>query len=352
MLPAPRHRGVSGARHECKFTHIAPHATGAARIITAMHDHLLLRIAVACSFVVVAAFVAGAQGRAGSAKQNIAHRGASAYAPEHTLTAYRLSMVQGVDFVEQDLAVTKDGVLICLHDDTLERTSDVATVFPDRFSKELPGRGAGRGPARRYVANDFTLAEIRKLDMGRWFSGKFMGERIVTWDEAIELVRGRPGTGMYPELKSPPLYTARGVDMAKIFVDSVKKHGLDRPESLKTTPIIIQSFDEATIRRVAAELPGIPRVFLTSEAADVTGARLKELAGFATGIAPEKGVIAAHPEMVAAAHALTLTVTSWTFRTDEKTSQAAVRDEMAHFLYDLGIDALFTNNPDLFPRRQ
>jgi len=317
-----------------------------------MHAHALLRTAALCSILAAAQMMADAQGRGAGAKENIAHRGASAYAPEHTLTAYRLAMVQGADFVEQDLAVTKDGVLICLHDDTLERTSDVASVFPDRFSKELTGRGTGRGAARRYVANDFTLDEIRKLDMGRWFSGKFMGERIVTWQEAIDLVRGRPGTGMYPELKSPPLYTARGVDMAKIFVDSVRKNGLDRPESLKTTPIIIQSFDEATIRRMATELPTIPRVFLTSEAADVTEARLKELAGFATGIAPDKAIIAAHPEMVARAHALKLTVTSWTFRTDDKTSQAAARAEMSHVLHELGIDAVFTNNPDLFPRRQ
>ena len=320
--------------------------------MTPMHAHAVLRTVIACSILVTAQMMAVAQGRGAGAKENIAHRGASAYAPEHTLTAYRLAMVQGTDYVEQDLAVTKDGVLICLHDDTLERTSDVATVFPDRFSKQLAGTGAGRGPARRYVANDFTLDEIRKLDMGRWFSGKFMGERIVTWDEAIALVRGRSGIGMYPELKSPPFYAARGVDMAKIFVDSVKKHGLERPESLKTTPLIIQSFDEATIRRMATELPTVPRVFLTSEAADVGEARLKEVATFATGVAPEKRVITSQPEMVARAHALKLTVTSWTFTTDEKTNQAAARAEMSHFLYDLGIDALFTNNPDLFPRRQ
>ena len=132
-------------------------------------------------------------------------------------------------------------------------------------------------------------------------------------------MRGK--AGLYPELKSPPLYTGRGVDMAKLFVESVKKHGLDRPESLKTTPVIIQSFDEATIKRMATELPTIPRVFLTSDDADVTDARLKELAGFATGIAPNKNVIAKHPDMVARAHALGLTVTSWTFGADEKTSQ-------------------------------
>jgi glycerophosphoryl diester phosphodiesterase len=165
----------------------------------------------------------------------------------------------------------------------------------------------------------------------------------------IELVKGK--AGLYPELKSPPLYTARGVDMAKIFVDSVKKNGLDTPESLKTTPIIIQSFDEATIRRMATELPTIPRVFLTEKDADVSEARLTELATFSTGIAPDKNVIARHPDMVARAHALGLTVTSWTFRADQKTSYPSVREEMAHFLYTLGIDALFTNNPDLFPRK-
>jgi glycerophosphoryl diester phosphodiesterase len=278
-------------------------------------------------------------------KQVIGHRGASSYAPEHTITAYRLAMVQGVDFVEPDLAVSKDGVLVCLHDDTLERTSDVATVYPNRFSKEP----AGRGNARRWFANDFTLDELRKLDMGRWYSGKFMGERIPTWQDVVDLVRGK--AGLYPELKSPPLYTARGVDMAKLFVESVKKNGLDTAESLKTTPIIVQSFDEPTIRRMATELPNVPRVFLTSDDGDVTDARLKELAAFATGIAPNKGVIERHPDMVARAHALGLTVTAWTFSSSDKMTYAAVRDEMAKFLYTFGIDALFTNNPDLFPRK-
>src|SRR5262245_54191579 len=66
----------------------------------------------------------------------IAHRGASAYAPEHTLEAYRLALEQGADYVEQDLQITKDGVLVCLHDLTLERTTDVATLFPDRAKVE------------------------------------------------------------------------------------------------------------------------------------------------------------------------------------------------------------------------
>ena len=76
---------------------------------------------------------------------------------------------------------------------------------------------------------------------------EFAGERILTWQEAIDLVRGK--RGMYPELKSPPLYTARGLDMVKLFVDAVKKNGMDTADSLRSTPVIIQSFDEAAVRR-------------------------------------------------------------------------------------------------------
>src|SRR5678815_927111 len=85
----------------------------------------------ALTMMVVAAGSIGLHG-ADAPKQLIAHRGASGYAPEHTLAAYRLAMEQGADYVEQDLGVTKDGVLVCLHDDTLERTTNVEEVFPDR----------------------------------------------------------------------------------------------------------------------------------------------------------------------------------------------------------------------------
>jgi len=283
-------------------------------------------------------------------KQLIAHRGASGYAPEHTAAAYKLAIEQKADFIEPDLAVTKDNVLICLHDDTLERTTNVAQVFPDRASAATAATESTRRPGKHWLANDFTLAEIKRLDAGTWFNQKFAGEKILTFEEMIALVRGHGG--IYPELKSPPLYTARGVDMEKIFVSVVKKLGLDSPASMKTMPVIIQSFDEATIRRVAADLPAIPRVFLTSRDEDVSDARLKELSKFSNGMAPEKFVIARHPEMVKASHALGMTVTSWTFKKDDdKMAFPTVRDEMQHFLYELGIDALFTNNPDQFPRR-
>ncbi len=278
-------------------------------------------------------------------KQLIAHRGASGYAPEHTMQAYQMALAQKADFVEPDLAISKDGVLVCLHDDTLERTSNVAQVFPDRFSRELT---RDNGP-RRYVANDFTVADLKKLDAGKWMDAKYAGAQIPTFEEMVALVRGK--AGIYPELKSPPLYTARGVDMVTIFVAAVKKMKLDTAESLKATPVIIQSFDEASVKRVATLLPTIPRVFLTSNEKDVTDARLRELAAFATGIAPEKTVIEKHPDLVARAHAAGLTVTSWTFSARSTGRYATVREEMAQFLYAFGIDALFTNNPDQFPRR-
>ncbi len=296
--------------------------------------------------ILAAAAGAGIGAQTPRPKQAIAHRGASGYAPEHTPAAYKLAMEQKADFVEPDLAVSKDNVLFCMHDDTLERTTNVAEIFPDRVSTGYPTRQ----PGKHWLGNDFTMAEIKRLDAGKWFKPEFAGQRIQTFQDAIDLVRGK--AGLYPELKSPELYKSRGVDQVKLFIDLIRKNGLEKPESLKTTPVIIQSFDEEAIRRVAVDLPTVPRVFLTSKDEDVAEARIRELAKFATGIAPEKVVIARHPEMVARAHAAGLTVTSWTFRADDKEMKApSVKDEMSHFLYDLGIDALFTNNPDQFPRR-
>jgi glycerophosphoryl diester phosphodiesterase len=277
-------------------------------------------------------------------KQSIAHRGASAYAPEHTAAAYRLAIEQHADFVEQDLGVTRDSQLICIHDDTLERTTNAAELFPDRGSTNPQV-----GPGKHWLVNDFTLDEIRRLDAGKWFKPEFAGAPIQTFQEAIDLVRGK--AGLYPELKSPQLYKSRGIDQVKLFVDVVRRNGLEKPESLRVTPMIIQSFDEEATRRVAVDLPAVPRILLIERGEDVSAPRLAEIKRFATGIGPEKSLIAAHPELVKTAHDLGMTVTSWTFRGDEKTAFPGVRAEMSHFLFDLGIDALFTNNPDQFPRR-
>src|SRR5262249_45985347 len=100
----------------------------------------------------------------------IAHRGASGYAPEHTVEAYRLAIEQGADFVEQDLQVTKDGALVCLHDLTLERTTNARELFPDRARADVSeDQLPGSQPAKHWYVSDFTLSEIKQLDAGSWF---------------------------------------------------------------------------------------------------------------------------------------------------------------------------------------
>lgn len=272
----------------------------------------------------------------------IAHRGASAYAPEHTLAAYTLAVEQGADYVEQDLAVTRDGQLICLHDDTLERTTNVEDVFPARATLDpVTGR-------TRWLAADFTLAEIKQLDAGSWFDPKFTGQRIPTWSEAVAAVGS--AAGLYPELKTPALYRARGLDMPRLFAELVKALGLDRT----TDRLIVQSFDQQALREVGEHLPGVPRTFLVSPPDGpgwLTSDGLKMAKTFATGIGPSKFLLDGRPEVVRMAHEAGLTVTPYTFTTrGAPTRFPDVSAEMRYYLATLGVDAVFTDNPDRFPR--
>ena len=304
-----------------------------------------MRIAV----LITAAALLAAPGRVeqqdgGRGKLLIAHRGASAYAPEHTRAAYELAIAQGADYVEQDLGVTADGVLVCLHDTSLERTTDVEEVFPDRYVTD--GKGV-----RRWMLADFTLAEVKRLDAGSWFDPKFAGERILTWDEAVDIVGGR--AGLYPELKSPALYRARGVDMVALMVKALERTSLHRPANGRA-PLIIQSFDPEALRGMAAALPAIPRVLLIDAGMAeewLSPDGLARARTFVSGIGPAKGILLARPETVARAHAAGLTVTPYTFRSGNTGKFADVAEEMRYFLYDLNVDAVFTDNPDRFPRR-
>ena len=292
---------------------------------------------------IVASIMLSTSPAAQSKKLLVAHRGASAYAPEHTLAAYRLAIEQGADYIEQDLAVTRDGVLICLHDETLERTTNVEDVFPDR-GRVVPGGG------RQYwLAVDFTLAEIKQLDAGSWFDKKFARERVPTWEEAVALIA--TSAGLYPELKTPALYRARGIDQTMLFVDAVRRLRLDvRPAG----SLIVQSFDDQSLRELAWRLPTVPRTLLIDNAGGerwLTPERLTEIARFATGIGPAKTLLVDRPEIVRAARAAGLTVTPYTFTSKAPAQRFAdVRDEMQYYLFDLGVDALFTDNPDRFPR--
>ena len=103
----------------------------------------------------------------------IAHRGASAYAPENTLAAIDKAADLGFRWVENDVQRTKDGQLVVVHDDSLNRTTDVEEVFPDRAP---------------WKVKDFTAAEIARLDAGSWFSPRFAGARVPTLKQYMNRV--------------------------------------------------------------------------------------------------------------------------------------------------------------------
>jgi glycerophosphoryl diester phosphodiesterase len=267
---------------------------------------------------------------------NVAHRGSSAEAPENTLAAFRLGIEQGSDLIESDVQRSRDGALVLMHDTTLTRTTDVEQVFPDR------------SPWR---VSDFTLAEIKRLDAGSWFDPKFAGERVLSWEEAVQIVKGR--AGMYPELKAPSLYAGRGIDMVALVARAIREAGFDEPSEDNRPPLILQSFDPDALRALASALPAVPRVQLIDRGMAsrwATPEGLKEVATFASGIGPAKAILEERPTLVETAHGLGLTVTPYTFRSSATGRHTDVTAEMRHFLFELGVDAVFTDNPDRFPR--
>jgi glycerophosphoryl diester phosphodiesterase len=283
-----------------------------------------------------------------SKKTLVAHRGASAYAPEHTLASYRLAIEMGADYVEQDLAVTKDGVLICLHDASLERTTNVEQLFPDRaISISIEGK-----TRRAWVANDFTLAEIKTLDAGSWFDQKFAGEKVPTFDEAVALIRGK--AGIFPELKTPEIYAGRNVQFEEMVAAALDKNGLRGPKADAKTPVVLQTFGQPSARKLAEMKIGVPVVLLLGDDEGFkTAAQLRAWKGIVQGFGPTKNIVRNNPEFVKWAHAEGMTITPYTFRSSDTAGAGftSVTDEMSFYLYKLDVDAVFTDNPDKFPRK-
>lgn len=279
----------------------------------------------------------------------VAHRGASAYAPEHTRAAYELAIEQGADYIEPDLQITQDGVLIALHDESLERTTNVAEVFPDRF-REVASRN---GIFRRWFAVEFTLDEIKQLDAGSWFSPEFAGERVPTFAEVIDIARGR--AGIFPETKAPGSYNDQGFNMESLVAAELRAQGLDRPGGVEGTPVILQSFSAESLRILRHEENlDLPSTFLVGQYQEAQRwfrpEGFEELRDFATGIGPSKNIVVAMPDLVAEAHAAGLTVIPYTFGGREESEFEEHRIETRYFVNSLGVDGVFINNPDLFPR--
>jgi glycerophosphoryl diester phosphodiesterase len=300
-----------------------------------------LLLAIAC---VVAVTVSTASQQNGSDVRkpwNVGHRGASAYAPENTVPAFTLAADQGATFVEFDLQLTKDREIVCLHDLSLERTTDVEEIFPDRFRPP-----SGSNTARRWMLEDFTLAEVRRLDAGAWFDPKFRGTRIPTFAETIDAVRGK--TGLFIELKSPERY--EGIE--RLILQTLEAKGLARPGADPNTPVLLQSFNAPSLQKLAALGTKLPIHFLVAarDAAPwMTDEGFTKLAAFATGISPEKSIVVAYADPIARARKKGFLITPYTFRASAVTGFPDVRAEMAHFL-KLGIDGVITDNPDQMPR--
>lgn len=275
----------------------------------------------------------------------VGHRGASAYAPENTIAAYRLAIEQGVDYVEQDLQITKDGVLVCCHDTSLHRVTDVAEVFPKRFvEKVVKGK-----TEKQWPIHEFTLKELKQLDFGSPFNAKFKGEKIPTWQEAIEEIKGK--AGLCPETKAPEYYGKLGFDMEALFIKVLKRNGLEKARVDSSTPVLIQSFSKASLQKLAAKYKTKwPLLWLTGANSEWTPAIFAEASKLFAVLGPSK--VDVNAAFVEQAHAHGLKVVSFTFRSAEVKDFANVKEEMRHYLYDLGTDGMFTDNPDQFPRQK
>lgn len=189
----------------------------------------------------------------------IAHRGASGYLPEHTLEAKALAFAEGADYLEQDLAMTKDDKLVVIHDHFLDGLTDVAKKFPNRARKD-----------GRYYVVDFTLAEIQTLSMTENFKtvdgkqAQVYPDRFPMWkshfeihtfEQELEFIQGLEKStgrtvGIYPEIKAPWFHHQNGKDIAKATLEVLKKYGY----TTKDSPVYFQTFDYNELKRVKTKL--------------------------------------------------------------------------------------------------
>ena len=303
----------------------------------------------------------------------IAHRGASGERPEHTRAAYERAIAQGADFIEPDLVMTADGVLIVRHENEIGGTTDIATrpEFADRHTmKTVDGR-----LVRGWFAEDFTLAELRtlrareRLPELRPANTAFDGQApILTFEEVLDIAAAA-GVGVVPELKHPSYFAALGLPMEDAFVAVLERRGLTGADA----PVIVQCFEVGPLQRlrtriatpllqlVAAGGGPFDRPDLTY-AAMVTPEGLADIATWADWIGADTALIEPAPGaptgLIAEAHAAGLKVSAWTFRAEnaflpegdrigaDPAAHGRLGERLARFA-GYGLDAAFTDHPGL-----
>jgi len=322
----------------------------------------------------------------------IAHRGASGYLPEHTLAGYFMAIEQGADFIEPDLVMTKDGVLVARHENEISGTTDVArhaAFAARRATKQIDGLAVSG-----WFTEDFTLAELKTLrareripairPANARFDGMF---QVPTFEEILDLLAGvngtsaaagKPPVGVYPETKHPSYFAGAGLALEQPLVDLLHRYGCRNPAS----PVFIQSFEVGNLKRLAGmtRLPlvqlmdasGKPYDFVLCgdkrDYADLAmPAALAELGTYARAIGVNKdmiipraadGSLGAPTRLIESAHAGNLLVHAWTFRAENSflpknfrsSTDPAARGDVAAELQRylaLGLDGLFTDQTDL-----
>lgn len=301
----------------------------------------------------------------------IAHRGASGYLPEHTLEAAAYAHAQGADYIEQDLVMSRDDVLVVLHDIHLEMTTNVAAVFPHRARRD-----------GRYYAVDFDWEELRQLHANarintttgeQVYPDRFPLQpgpfRLCSLEDQIKLIHGLNQStgrtvGIYPELKSPGWHADEGKDLSAALLPILRRYGFLSPDA----PIFVQCFEAAELRRLRHEfklaIPLIQLIGLNSwnranagYAAMLTPTGLADIATYAQGIGPHIEQIFDHLDsaptpqltsLVADARAVGLQIHPYTFRADALPGFVADFESLLDlFTSSATMDGLFTDHPDL-----
>ncbi|MFJ5937422.1 glycerophosphodiester phosphodiesterase [Streptomyces sp. NPDC093071] len=318
----------------------------------------------------------------------IGHRGASGYRPEHTLGSYRLALDLGAHVVEQDLVPTRDGHLVCRHENDITGTTDVAD-HPE-FASRRTTKTVDGTELTGWFTEDFTLAELKTLRAkeripgnrqentlydGRWTVPTF--EEVLRWADEEGRRRGRE-VWLYVETKHPSYFRSLGLGLEERLAGLLRRYGRHRANS----PVILQSFEPSSIRRLAklVDAPGVvllsgagSRPWDFTEAGDprtvadlVTPKGLRWISSYAKGIGPTldlviprdaEGRLGTPTTLVRDAHAAGLVLHPYTHRNENAFLPAEFRRGTDPNAYgdsfgalrrylETGIDGIFSDNPD------
>lgn len=304
--------------------------------------HTRLQPAAFAAALALAAFAAPGVANAGLntldglAPVVIAHRGASGYLPEHTLGGYELAIKMGVDFIEPDLQLTKDGQLVAMHDDTLTRTTNVSTLFS--------ARNGG------YKVADFTLAEIKTLTVKPvgtaqtsypGFTPSSLDPfKVPTFQEVVTFAKQQSALlgkeiGIYPEAKQAD----------PVMEDKILQTLVDNGYN-SSSKLFIQSFSADTIKSINAKQTAMGldfKLIVLGSASSLQALGFANVASYADGLGLSISGNFDGASFIAAAHAANLAVHGWTFSQSNPTTADAQYQQW----YGYGIDGVFSNYADL-----